>query len=88
MLVGLGLHGDARTRVCVCCWWSRGVSNTAHARAEDSPPLTVCSVVTNHIQAIVFYVLAQTKVLYLHIYISLLTKCLKIVPRNTRICNK
>lgn len=74
-LVGLSLHRDAHlcacACLCVCCWWSKEIrcSNTARAHAEDSAQLAACSVVSKtHIQAIVFYLLAQTKVIYLHIY--------------------
>lgn len=78
-----GLNGDRgwerneKLLYCTCTHGGPGIADI------------VCSVVAkNYIQVIVFYLLAQTKVIYLHIYINLLTKCLENIPRNTNTSNK
>ena len=49
--------------------WERSC-DTAHVHMEDSASQTVSVLLSqkNYIQVIVFYLLAQTKVIYLHIY--------------------
>lgn len=59
MLAAGGLERDWRNEEFLNCTCTRGGLSIADC---------VCSVVSNYIQVIVFYLLAQTKVIYLHIY--------------------
>lgn len=78
MLVGLGrLHDVYYVCLLLKVWQEdtrRGVL-TAHVYVVDAASQTVSVRLSqkNYIQVIVFYLLAQTKVIYIYIYINLLT---------------
>lgn len=96
-LMLVGLSRSYCVYMYVCCWrflepdeaGGEKRSFVLHMYTQRTPHRRLCALLSqNYIQVIVFYLLAQTKVIYLHIYINLLTKCLENIPRNTNISNK